>query len=585
MKIVDRIKQYEEQGRKFYSFEFFPPRTPAGVTNLYDRVDRLARIAPAFIDITWGAGGSTADLTMELSTNFQNQLCVETQMHLTCTNMPQEQVEIALNKAKEAGIQNILALRGDPPHGSERWEAVEGGFAHAIDLVKFIRKTYGDYFGISVAGYPEGHIDAVSYEEDLQHLKEKVDAGADMIITQLFYDAEKFLKWVADCRAIGITVPILPGIMPINNYASWKRMTDFCKTAIPQEIRDAIEPIKDDDEKVKEVGVTIVADMCSRILNAGVGITGLHMYTLNLEKSVIAILNALKLTEDVSLRRELPWRARLNGKEDVRPIFWANRPHSYVSRTQTWDEFPNGRWGDNRSPAFGEMSDYHSQDHRSNRDQRLSVWGSPASFADIREVFVKFVRGEVDGLPWSEGIAPETSRITDVLVMLNKMGFLTINSQPAVNAMQSSHPVFGWGGPGGYVYQKAYVEFFCERELFEKLVKVLTGFPSITYNATDAAGNMTSNSDRPVNAVTWGVFPNREVIQPTIVDKESFMVWKDEAFSLWRNRWQVLYDEGTPAHTVLGKCASDLLLCNVVDNDFVTGDVFAPFLRLAAQAM
>ena len=216
--------------------------------------------------------------------------------------------------------------------------------------MRYIKQKHGDFFGIAVAGYPEGHIDAVSYEEDLKHLKEKVDAGADVIVTQLFYDGDNFIKWCADVRAAGITVPILPGIMPINNYGSWKRMTDMCKTKIPPEIRAGLEAIKDDDDACKKFGVKVVSDMCKKILASGY-VHGLHMYTLNLEQSVVAILNECGLTGDCHLRRELPWRARLNGKEDVRPIFWANRPKSYMVRTNSWDEFPNGRWGDSRSPA------------------------------------------------------------------------------------------------------------------------------------------------------------------------------------------------------------------------------------------
>jgi methylenetetrahydrofolate reductase (NADPH) len=248
MKIGQKLKQYEEAGSTYFSFEFFPPKTPAGVANLYDRVERLSKLEPAFIDITWGAGGSTAEVTLDLATNFQTNLCLETQMHLTCTNMEVAKIDSALEKARSCGIQNILALRGDPPAGQERWQAVDGGFSHAVDLVsrqpfpknfhtfgslliwllssreslghflaqvRYIKQKHGDYFGIAVAGYPEGHIDAVSYEEDLKHLKDKVQAGADVIVTQLFYDADNFIKWCADVRAAGITVPILPGIMPI----------------------------------------------------------------------------------------------------------------------------------------------------------------------------------------------------------------------------------------------------------------------------------------------------------------------------------------------------------------------------------
>ncbi len=215
-------------------------------------------------------------------------------------------------------------------------------------------------------------------------MKEKVEAGADVIVTQLFYDADNFIKWCAEVRAAGITVPILPGIMPINNYGSWKRMTDMCKTKIPPEIRAGLEAIKDDDDACKKFGVKVVSDMCKKILASGY-VHGLHMYTLNLEQSVVAILNECGLTGDCHLRRELPWRARLNGKEDVRPIFWANRPKSYMVRTNSWDEFPNGRWGDSRSPAYGELTTYHLETPLDN-EKSLKDWGMPESHEQIRFV-------------------------------------------------------------------------------------------------------------------------------------------------------------------------------------------------------
>jgi len=585
MKIVDKIRACE--GQPFFSFEYFPPKTPQGVTNLYDRVERMATHHPLFIDITWGAGGTTADLTLELSTNFQKLFCLETQMHLTCTNMKKEMIDTALAKCKEAGIQNIIALRGDPPVGQERWTSVEGGFEHALDLVKYIREQYGDYFGIAVAGYPEGHSECESYEIDLQHLKAKVDAGADLIITQLFYDVDQFLKWVRDCRAIGITVPILPGIMPINGYASWKRMTDFCKTQIPPAMRTALEAVQDDDEKVKAVGVEIVANMCKRLMDTRheTGILGLHMYTLNLEKSVQAILGELGLLEEAVTRRELPWRARVGAKEDVRPIFWSNRPKSYVSRTQTWDDFPNGRWGDSRSPAFGELLDYHLFAHAPAVDTKRKLWGAPETVEEVSETFLKFIRGEISQLPWCQNIAKETSQIsTDLEGLINK-GLLTINSQPRLNACPASDPTYGWGGKTGYVYQKAYVEFFCSDARLQQLKHLMPKYPTLAFEAMKAKGECETNlPEGAVNAVTWGVFPNSEILQPTVVERESFAVWREEAFALWLT-WKSIYEHTeTPksptSAAVIQEVHDTYWLVHVVDNDFVQGDIFAIFKEL-----
>lgn len=223
-------------------------------------------------------------------------------MHLTCTNMPVEKLEAALQHCKTAGIRNILALRGDPPHGQDHFTQVEGGFACALDLVKYIRQNHGDYFGICVSGYPEAHPDKIvdvlvemqkNYWADIQYLKEKVEAGADFVITQLFYDVDAFIKYVADCRSVGISVPILPGIMPIMTYGGFQRMTSFCKTRVPPHILETLETIKENDEAVKVYGISLGTMMCERLLAAGV--PGLHMYTLNLDRSAVSILRNVKL--------------------------------------------------------------------------------------------------------------------------------------------------------------------------------------------------------------------------------------------------------------------------------------------------
>ena len=231
---------------------------------------------PLFIDFTWGAGGATSELTLDLSTKSQAKHGVMVNMHLTCTNQEKEKCDVGLAGAKAAGICNIVALRGDPPKGQEKWEVTEGGFACALDLIKYMRANFDDYFSIQCAGYPEGHPDRIKkaadlgralsaaeearvvdvdgetyvcsdedFEIELNYLKEKCDAGADVIITQLFYDFDVFVTFVKACRAKGITVPIVPGIMPLNAHGGFKRMTGFCKTRIPPamaQVRVALAP-------------------------------------------------------------------------------------------------------------------------------------------------------------------------------------------------------------------------------------------------------------------------------------------------------------------------------------------------------
>lgn len=591
MKVIDKINDAIATEKVVFSFEFFPPKTEDGVENLFERMDRMVAHNPAFCDITWGAGGSTADLTLEIANRMQNIVCVETMMHLTCTNMPVEKIDHALDTIKSNGLQNVLALRGDPPHGQDKFVQVEGGFACALDLVNHIRKKYGDYFGITVAGYPEAHPEVIpasgvasleSYQSDLTYLKRKVDAGADLIVTQLFYDTDIFLKFVHDCRQNGINCPIVPGIMPINNYKGFLRMSGFCKTKVPAEIMAALEPIKDNEEAVRNYGIHLGTEMCKKILASGT--KTLHLYTLNMEKSALAILLNLGLIEESKISRPLPWRRPTNvnrTKEDVRPIFWANRPKSYISRTIGWEQYPHGRWGDSRSAQYGALSDYQFMRPRS-RDKKIQEeWVVPLkTVEDIHEKFKQYCGGKLRSCPWSEldGLQPETKIINEQLGNVNLKGILTINSQPAVDGAKSDSSSVGWGGPGGYVYQKAYLEFFCSMEKLSAIIEKAKDNPSLTYMAVNKDGSWISNvSSTNVNAVTWGVFPAKEIVQPTVVDPSSFAVWKDEAFEIWSRGWAKLYPEADPARKLLEQVQRTYYLVSLVDNDYVNGDLFAVF--------
>ncbi|KAG9291129.1 hypothetical protein G9A89_013001 [Geosiphon pyriformis] len=573
MKVSKKVQKAMEEGRPFWSFEYFPPKTQQGVQNLYDRMQRMYRLGPEFIDITWNAGGSSSQLTAEITATAQSVYGLETVMHLTCTNMPKEKIVKALEDAKAAGCQNILALRGDPPRGQDHWEACENGFCHAVDLVRYIREKYDDYFGISVAGYPEGHIDNPDKDDDLRRLKEKVDAGADFIVTQLFYDVDLFLDWVKKCRAIGITCPILPGLLPIQNYAGFKRIITLSKTTVPQFVMDELNPIKDDDAAVKEYGIKLAIMMIQKMYSNG--IKGFHFYTMNLERSTRIILEKLQFVAPMENAKPLPWSPSLSikrKKENVRPIFWRNRTKSYIQRTEAWDEFPNGRWGDSRSPAFGELDGY-GVSLKHTLEEAIELWGHPQSLNDIIELFVKYCRGEINSLPWSDqSLAEETSVIKDRLAHINSLGYLTINSQPAVNGVRSDNKMFGWGPKNGYVYQKAYIEVFVPPSKLDILVAKIERDPNITYYAVNKQGDLKTNtqSDGP-NAVTWGVFPGKEIIQPTIVEAVSFMAWKDEAFELW-NEWARIYEAQSISAKLISSIADNWYLINIVHNDFHDND-------------
>lgn len=572
MKISHKLEAaHKASSDPTFSFEFFVPKTSQGVQNLYDRMDRMYQLGPQFIDITWNAGGRLSNLTNEMVATAQSAIGLETCMHLTCTGMPKQLVENALQSAFDGGCQNILALRGDPPVESEKWEAVDGGFRYAKDLVKHITAKYGDYFDIGVAAYPEGTPEEPDVDLLIDHLKEKVDAGGTFIVTQMFYDTDNFLKWVDKCRAKGITVPIIPGIMPISTYASFMRRANWCQIQIPQDFLDKLEPVKDDDMRVRELGTQLVADMCQQMLDSG-KIKHLHFYTMNLEKATVMVLERLNLPPQEAVA-PLPWRPSLalgRQEESVRPIFWKNRKQSYVARTQDWDEFPNGRWGDSRSPAFGELETYGVL-LRHSPQKVLDLWGEPKNVDDLKTLLVSYLQGKLSSLPWSDTpISGEIDTIKPQLLELNNRGILTINSQPAVNGAKSTHPVHGWGPKNGYVYQKAYLELLVPPETAEKLVEKIekeADKSQITYYAVNKTGNLRTNAPGGPNAVTWGIYPGKEVIQPTIVEKISFLAWKEEAFRLG-SEWARCYPQDSAPREFLDSIFNNWYLVNIVHNDF-----------------
>ncbi|KAJ1675507.1 methylenetetrahydrofolate reductase (NAD(P)H) met13 [Spiromyces aspiralis] len=572
MKIIDKILKREEEGAPYWSFEYFPPKTQQGLVNLYDRIGRMYNLGPLFIDVTWRWGGKSSDLTLEICSMGQSVYGLETNMHMTCTNTSFDLIKNALAEAKENGIQNILALRGDLPRGVNEEDATDAQFRYAVDLVKYTRREYGDFFCISVAGYPEGCASPDDVEKDILYLKEKVDAGADLVITQLFYDVDLYLDWVARCRKAGISVPILPGIMPIQNYNGFKRMTELCKIRVPQEVWDSLEDIKEDDQAVKNYGIELAVKMIRELRDSGVN--GFHFYTLNLERSTQMILEKMNFIPKVDEIRPLPWAQPISDKrarENVRPIFWRNQTRNYIARTANWDEFPNGRWGDSRSPAYGEL--VHGVQIRFSTENALKIWGEPASLKDVQDLFISYCRGQLSSLPWSDTpLLPESDSIRDQLAQLNAAGYLTINSQPSANSVPSKDPVHGWGPPNGFVYKKAYLEFFISPELLEHVLARIRNHPTITYLVVNKKGELQSNFDtESPNAVTWGVFPGKEIIQPTIVESISFLAWKDEAFDFW-SAWSKVYQPDSPSHKLLNDLGEKWYLMNIVENNYLEPD-------------
>ncbi|MEW6590063.1 MAG: methylenetetrahydrofolate reductase [NAD(P)H] [Pseudomonadota bacterium] len=257
-----------------FSFEFFPPKTPEGVEKLRATRAQLAHLKPKFFSVTFGAGGSTRDRTLETVREIQASGS-EAAPHLSCIGSTRENIRDILGEYKNQGIRHLVALRGDLPSGSMD----VGEFQYANELVAFIRQETGDWFHIEVAAYPEIHPQARSWTEDLKNFKRKVDAGANSAITQYFFNADAYFRFVDETRAMGVSIPIVPGIMPIGNYVQLARFSDACGAEIPRWLRKKLESYGDDLASIRAFGLDVVTDLCDRLLAGGA--PGLHFYTMN----------------------------------------------------------------------------------------------------------------------------------------------------------------------------------------------------------------------------------------------------------------------------------------------------------------
>lgn len=277
-------------GRPAISFELFPPKSDKALADLDERLPKLLALEPTFLTVTYGALGTTRERTLEIAARIRRQFGRNVAHHLTCVGATRDEISHILDQVAEAGIENIVALRGDPPQGQSEFRPVEGGFRHATELVAHIRARGG--FGIAVAGYPEKHIEAPDWQTDLAHLKTKVDAGADIVVTQLFYDNHDFHRFVERCRSVGITVPIVPGLMPIQSVDQIKRITSMCGSSIPGALASALEAVRDQPAKVHELAIEHCAAQAAQLLRAGV--PGIHFYVLNQATQIAAIMERIE---------------------------------------------------------------------------------------------------------------------------------------------------------------------------------------------------------------------------------------------------------------------------------------------------
>jgi len=272
-----RIVEAFGRGRPVISFEFFPPKTAKGFDALYRTVAELKRLDPSFVSVTWGAGGSTRSQTIDLVTRIQDEIGITAMAHLTCVGATADDLRAVLDRLRAAGIENVLALGGDPPKDQPDYRPLPGGFTYADELVRFVRAGWP--FCIGAACYPETHPRAASPEADLANLVRKVASGADFLVTQLFFENDDYFRFVERARGAGITVPIVPGIMPVVSQQNVRRMTALCGAKIPRELDVELARAGDDPERTIELGVAWATEQCRELLRRGA--PGIHFYTLN----------------------------------------------------------------------------------------------------------------------------------------------------------------------------------------------------------------------------------------------------------------------------------------------------------------
>lgn len=285
------IRDLLAEGKPSFSFEFFPPKNDEAAAQLQRTIAELSELEPTFVTVTYGAGGTTREKTIDIVSRIKQETGIEAMAHLTCVGSTREELREVLRRLTASGVENILALRGDPPKGETAFRAVEGGFSYANELVTFIREELGESVCIGGAGYPEKHVECANPAVDMNHLKRKVDAGLDFITTQLFFDNRVYFEFVERARSCGIDVPIVPGIMPITNASGVERMTAMCGATLPFKLAAELNRRRNDAQAVQQLGVAHATAQCMDLLMGGA--PGIHFYTLNRSTATSEIYSAL----------------------------------------------------------------------------------------------------------------------------------------------------------------------------------------------------------------------------------------------------------------------------------------------------
>ncbi|MCZ6480433.1 MAG: methylenetetrahydrofolate reductase [NAD(P)H] [Candidatus Binatia bacterium] len=289
---MKRIKDVFDHQEKTYSFELFPPKTDKGYENLLKTIAQLCELSPDYISCTYGAGGGNREKTFDVVQHIEEQHHVIGMAHLTCVLNTKDDIKTIVEDIKSRGIRNILALRGDPPQDQPDWQPTDDNYKYSSELAAFIRANFGDYFGIAVAGFPEGHILCPDRERDAEFLKLKIEAGADFVITQLFFDNKDYFEYIDRLRRIGVDVRVIPGILPITDYGALQRFCSLCGATVTDEVKKIFEPIQDDKETMVRAGVEFAIRQCKELLDGGA--PGIHFYCLNKLHPTDEILKAVR---------------------------------------------------------------------------------------------------------------------------------------------------------------------------------------------------------------------------------------------------------------------------------------------------
>ena len=289
---MQRIKDLFADHERTYSFELFPPKTDKGFENLLKTIAQLIELRPDYISCTYGAGGGNREKTFDVVQHIEERHQVIGMAHLTCVLNSKQDIAAIVEDIKARGIRNILALRGDPPQEQPDWQSTADNFKYSSELAAFIRERYGDYFGVAVAGFPEGHLLCPDRDQDAEFLKVKIDAGADFVITQLFFDNKDYFEYVERVRRLGVDVRVIPGILPITNYENLLRFCAMCGATVTKEVRRIFEPLQDDPAETVKAGIEFGIRQCQGLLDGGA--PGIHFYCLNKAHPTDAILKAVR---------------------------------------------------------------------------------------------------------------------------------------------------------------------------------------------------------------------------------------------------------------------------------------------------